>query len=236
MPFSNGFLLSLSLCLDIGVANIAMITLAMQRGFLRGFWLGLGTCVGDLIYAVAAMAGMTVLLQFEAVRWVLWLGGSALLVWFALRMLLTAWHGAKVQATGEVVAESGWREFSRGIFLAMSSPSAILWFAAVGGVLISRSASGSAMDAGLFLAGFALAGLLWCAALCVIASHGGRLLGERLLTWSYLVSAAIFCYFAVYVIVSGYHEFMGPDALDEWTGTVRSWLKYLFEKALHIRP
>ncbi|MGB8971838.1 MAG: LysE family translocator [Pseudomonas capeferrum] len=208
MPFSNGFLLSLSLCLDIGIANIAMITLAMQRGFLKGFWLGLGTCVGDLIYAVAALAGMTVLLQFESVRWTLWLGGSALLVWFAVKMLLAAWRGGHMEARADVVVESGWREFLRGIFLAMSSPTAILWFAAVGGVLISRSGGGSLLDAGLFLSGFFAAGLVWCLSLCGIASHGGRLLGDRLLTWSYLLSAAIFCYFAGYVIVSGYREFI----------------------------
>jgi len=214
MPFSNGFLLSLSLCLDIGVANIAMITLAMQRGFLQGFWLGFGTCMGDLIYALAALAGMTVLLQFESVRWALWLGGSALLVWFAIKMLLAAWRGGQLQARADVVVEPAWREFLRGVFLAMSSPSAILWFAAVGGVLISRSADGGALDAGLFLAGFFAAGLVWTMGLCGIASHGGRLLGDRLLTWSYLLSAAIFCYFAVYVITSGYREFiLAPAAL-----------------------
>lgn len=38
---SNGFLLSLSLCLDIGVVNIAMMTAAMQHNFWRGFWLGM---------------------------------------------------------------------------------------------------------------------------------------------------------------------------------------------------
>ncbi|WP_136477650.1 LysE family translocator [Pseudomonas sp. DG56-2] len=208
MPFSNGFLLSLSLCLDIGIANIAMITLAMQRGFFQGFWLGLGTCVGDLVYAVAALVGMTVLLQFETVRWVLWLGGSLLLVWFAVKMLLAAWRGDGQVQAGQVVVESFWREFLRGIFLAMSSPTAILWFAAVGGVLISRSGGGSLIEAGLFLSGFFAAGLIWCLSLCLIASHGGRLLGNRLLTWSYLLSAAIFCYFAVYVIVSGYREFI----------------------------
>ena len=61
MEFTSGFLLSLSLCLDIGVANIAMITLAMQRGYFQGFALGLGTCVGDLIYAVLALAGVLAL-------------------------------------------------------------------------------------------------------------------------------------------------------------------------------
>ncbi|TDF77638.1 LysE family translocator [Pseudomonas sp. H9] len=208
MPFSNGFLLSLSLCLDIGIANIAMITLAMQRGFMQGLWLGLGTCVGDLLFAIAALAGMTVLLQFETVRWVLWVGGSVMLVWFAVKMFLAAWRGEGQVQPGQVVVESSWREFLRGIFLAMSSPSSILWFAAVGGVLISRSGGGSLADASLFLTGFFAAGVLWCMSLCFIASHGGRLLGNRLLTWCYLLSAAIFCYFAVYVIVSGYREFI----------------------------
>ncbi|MCY1399510.1 leucine export protein LeuE [compost metagenome] len=209
MAFSNGFLLSLSLCLDIGVANIAMITLAMQRGYLQGFWLGLGTCVGDLIYAIAALAGMTVLLQYETVRWVLWLGGSVLLVYFAVKMLLAAFASTTTLSTdAEVFIGSGWKEFSRGIFLAMSSPSAILWFAAVGGVLISRSGSGSALEAGLFLAGFFCAGLAWTLALCLAATHGGKLLGDKLLKYSYIASAGIFCYFAFYVIVSGYREFI----------------------------
>lgn len=90
MQFSNGFLLSLSLCLDIGLANIAMITLAMQRGYLHGFWLGIGTCVGDLIYALLALAGMAVVLQFEAVRWILWIAGGILLLGFAVKMIAAA--------------------------------------------------------------------------------------------------------------------------------------------------
>ena len=55
-----------------------------------------------------------------------------------------------------------------------------------------------------------IGGLQWLLdwAVTVVASHGGRLLGVRLLTWSYLASAGIFCYFAVYVIVSGYREFI----------------------------
>ncbi|WP_025126882.1 LysE family translocator [Pseudomonas sp. PH1b] len=209
MEFSSGFLLSLSLCLDIGVANIAMITLAMQRGYFQGFCLGLGTCVGDLVYAVLALAGMSVLLQYDSVRWVLWIGGSALLAYFAAKMIYAAIHHSAVLAeAGEVDHGSPRKEFLRGIFLAMSSPSAILWFAAVGGTLIARSGGGSIADSGLFLAGFFSAGLVWTMGLCLVATQGGKLLGDRLLRYSYLASAAIFCYFAVYVILSGYQEFI----------------------------
>jgi len=215
MEFTSGFLLSLSLCLDIGVANIAMITLAMQRGYFQGFALGLGTCVGDLIYAVLALAGMTVLLQYETVRWVLWIGGSALLVYFAAKMIYSAIHHEAVLAqSAEVGHNSHRKEFFRGIFLAMSSPSAILWFAAVGGTLIARSGGGGVLSSALFLGGFLCAGILWCVGLCFAASHGGKLLGDKLLRYSYMASAAIFCYFAVYVILSGYNEFVGSGAVE----------------------
>lgn len=216
MEFTSGFLLSLSLCLDIGVANIAMITLAMQRGYFQGFCLGLGTCVGDLIYAVLALAGMTVLLQYESVRWVLWVGGSALLVYFAAKMIYSAIHHSSVLAqASEANNGSPRKEFFRGIFLAMSSPSAILWFAAVGGTLIARSGGGGIASSGLFLAGFFCAGLVWTMGLCLAATQGGKLLGDKLLRYSYLASAAIFCYFAVYVILSGYQEFIGGGTLAE---------------------
>jgi len=210
MPFSNGFLLSLSLCLDIGIANIAMITLAMQRGFFHGLWLGIGTCIGDLIYAILAMAGMAVLLQFTPVRWVLWIGGSLILLWFAWKMVQSALKPATSLSVGDIGAALSVRQnFLRGIFLAMSSPTAILWFAAVGGALISRMGSGSTADSGWFLGGFFLAGVSWSVMLCAVGSIGGRMLGAKMLRWSYIASAAIFCYFAGYVIVSGYREFIG---------------------------
>ncbi|MCC3704462.1 LysE family translocator [Rouxiella badensis] len=209
MQFSNGFLLSLSLCLDIGIANIAMITLAMQRGYFHGFWLGVGTCIGDLIYALLALAGMAMLLQFTAVRWALWIGGGAMLVWFAVKMLIAAVKAAnELPAAKENPQRPLLREFARGIMLAMSSPTAILWFATVGGALISQMGQHSVAASSRFLGGFFIAGLVWTCVLCLAGSLGGKLLGHRLLKYSYIASALIFSYFAIYVIASGYREFI----------------------------
>ncbi|MEG5263798.1 LysE family transporter [Pseudomonas sp. JDS28PS106] len=214
MEFSNGFLLSLSLCLDIGLANIAMITLSMQRGFTQGLLLGLGTCVGDLAYAVLAMLGMAVLLQYEAVRYVLWLGGTAVLAWFCFRMIMSAATvSAGIDAQPGQWGKTGLALFLRGIFLAMSSPSAILWFAAVGGALIARQGY-STESASVFLSGFLAAGILWSVALCALAHQGGRFMGERMLRWAYIASAAIFAWFTVYVVISGYMEFVAGQAVD----------------------
>lgn len=209
LPFSNGFLLSLSLCLDIGLANIAMLTLAMQRGFLQGFWLGVGTCIGDLIYALLALAGMAMVLQFAPVRWVLWIGGGLLLIVFAGRMLYAALIKSVAMPAAETVPRQPLsREFRRGVILAMSSPGAILWFASVGGALIARMGNQGAGAKAEFLSGFFIAGLLWSGVICLTGALGGKMLGEKLLRLSYLASALIFCYFAVYVIYSGYQEFV----------------------------
>ncbi|MDU8501700.1 LysE family transporter [Pseudomonas syringae] len=210
MQFNNGFLLSLSLCLEIGLANMAMITLAMQRGFAQGVWLGVGTCVGDLIYAVLAMAGMAVLLQIEWVRWVLWVGGSVVLSYLCLKMILSALKVSNSNPEGSVKqwGETNRALFSRGVMLAMSSPSAILWFAAVGGAIIARQGSDMA-GAGLFLSGFFTAGIFWALALCALAAKGGQLMGQRLVRYTYIASALIFAYFAAYVVITGYTEFIG---------------------------
>ncbi|AVX14621.1 leucine export protein LeuE [Streptococcus pneumoniae] len=213
MEFYNGFLLSLSLCMEIGLANMAMITLSMQRGFSKGVWLGIGTCIGDLVYAILAMAGMAVLLQYEVVRWVLWLGGSAVLAYLCAKMATSA---LRVK-TGVAQVDIQWGRtnlalFSKGVFLAMSSPSAILWFAAVGGAIIARQGA-DATSAIIFLSGFFAAGVFWALVLCGLAYHGGRMLGERMLKWTYIASALIFAYFTLYVVVTGYLEFVMPASV-----------------------
>ncbi len=56
---------------------------------------------------------------------------------------------------------------------------------------------------------FLAAGVFWAFILCLLASHGGRLLGQNLIRYTYIASALIFAYFAVYVVVTGYAEFVG---------------------------
>lgn len=208
---SDGFFLSLSLCLDIGLVNVAIISLTLSHGFRPGFWLGLGSCFGDLIYAALALVGMAALLQFEPVRWVVWIGGSAILLMLTWKMAREALNPAVAPPVeGEADLASAvpnpWRGFARGVLLALSSPSAILWFAAVGGALIAKSGATSAGSAALFLSGFFLGGLGWTLFLCSLASHGRKRAGTGLLRACHVVSALLFAYFSYGVIVHGYHD------------------------------
>jgi L-lysine exporter family protein LysE/ArgO len=214
---SDGFFLSLSLCLDIGLVNVAMISLTLSHGFRPGFWLGLGSCVGDLIYATLALAGMAALLQFESVRWVVWIGGAAILLFLTWKMA----REAVFPATAPTVAGDGntgaphlsaWRGFLRGVLLAVSSPSAILWFAAVGGALIAKAGATSPKTALIFLGGFFLGGLCWTLFICGLGSHGRKRAGAGMLRVCHVLSALLFAYFSYSVIVNGYHDLIMQGA------------------------
>jgi L-lysine exporter family protein LysE/ArgO len=209
--WSDGFFLSLSLCLDIGLVNVAIISLTLSHGFKPGFWLGLGSCFGDLIYASLALAGMAALLQFESIRWIVWIGGAAILLFLTWKMTREALFPASappVEGEADTSAPhlSAWRGFMRGTLLAISSPSAILWFAAVGGALIAKAGATTATTAPVFLGGFFFGGLVLTLFLCGLASHGRKRAGTGLLRACHVLSAVLFAYFSYSVIVNGYRD------------------------------
>ncbi|CAB3752490.1 LysE family translocator [Paraburkholderia humisilvae] len=206
-PTTNGFLLSLSLCLDIGIVNLAMMTAAMQRGYWTGFWLGMGSCIGDLIYAILALAGMTALLQFATVRWGMWLGGAVVLVVLAAKMAISAFRSIRSTERGHTdIGGTHVQQLLKGALLALSSPSAIVWFAAVGGALIAQSGVKGWEATGRFLAGFFIAGVAWTCAVCLAARLGGKVFGTRALSFCYFASATLFAFFAWQVVWSGYRS------------------------------
>src|SRR5688572_21267588 len=168
---ATGFILSVSLCLDLGVVNVALIQTALQRGTRPALALGLGSALGDLIYAFLSVAAITLVLGQRPLRLALWLGGTCALVWLAIRMVRESLHPQMIAQRGsDETVQAHASHFTRGVLLALASPSAILWFAAIGGSVIAATASGPRALLP-FMAGFALAGILWAIALALIVGR-----------------------------------------------------------------
>lgn len=210
-PFVDGWLLSLSLCLDLGIVNLAIVRAGITRGVLAAFLVGLGSCVGDIAWAGLAGAGVAALLQFAIVRYALWGGGTIALTYLTVQMIRQAIRPMPVvtevsdaQHAGTARYRGTVRDFVDGVLLALASPSAILWFAAVGGSLIAASIS-DADPAGLamFYGGFFLQGMVWSLGVAMVAAYTGRALGPQLIRGAAIASSALFAWFAVRVFVSG---------------------------------
>ena len=206
---TTGALLSLSLCLDIGIGNVAIMDISLKFGQRPAWYFGLGSVVGDLVYASLSVLGMGLLLHVPLVRWVCWLGGGLTMCWLALKMARTAFAAAQM-TTGSTAmpTPAPAHLFARGIAIALASPSSMLWFAAVGGSLIAQATDGSVFEVGKLLGGFFLGGLAWLAFLITTTIRAGALLGHRFVQGAHLASAVLYVYFAVSVLSQGAREFL----------------------------
>lgn len=82
--FIAGFLLSISLCLDLGIVNIATIKAGTERGFIPALYIGLGAGIGDMIYAFLSLLGLSMILDNLFFRWFFWIGGTIILLYMCL--------------------------------------------------------------------------------------------------------------------------------------------------------
>jgi L-lysine exporter family protein LysE/ArgO len=205
-PLWSGFLLSLSLCLDLGLVNVAIVRTALRRGGRAGFLVGAGSCLGDLVYFVAALLGVGTLMRWAPFRWAIWIGGTAVLLFLAARMAREVLRPRPIELEqASEPGRKGIRLLGWGMALALASPTAVLWFAAVGGGVIAAS-GGVRAQLVPFAGGFFVAGIVWSALLAGAASLLERVGGRRVARVLALVSALLFLYFAFVVFRRGWSD------------------------------
>jgi L-lysine exporter family protein LysE/ArgO len=208
--FAAGFLLSLSLCFDLGVVNTAMVRAGLNHGPKPVLMIGFGSSIGDLFYALISGVTVSFLLKYVVVRWAFWLGGTLALLWLAWGALSHAYLHLK----GDAAALEGTPRLSsrvyffNGLMLALASPSALLWFATVGGSVIA-SQNGQGMALLPFFVGFLTCGVVWSIVMAWVVGQARQVFGTKLTRWLSMGSALLFAYFAVSIFVAGYREWIG---------------------------
>jgi len=199
-------MLSLSLCLDLGIVNVAILRTALQQGGHVAFALGVGSAVGDMVYFTMAVLGAATLAAWRPFRFCLWVFGSVTLLWMAWRMIHAVLH-PKALDLSEPAGRLGYRTaLLTGIGLAVASPTSILWFAAVGGSVIASSARQGKLVA--FAGGFGLGGVMFSTTLAYGAAALRRVGGTVFVRMISFASAILFLYFAVRVFLAGLKEFV----------------------------
>jgi L-lysine exporter family protein LysE/ArgO len=202
----TGFMLSLSLCLDLGIVNIAILRTAVQHDGHAAFVLGVGSTLGDLVYFTLAAMGAAALAAWAPFRLVLWLFGSAALLWLAWKTTRSVLHPKALDLSGAAPRMSYRSALTVGMGLALASPSAILWFAAVGGSVIASSTGRGPVWA--FAGGFAAAGVVFAAGLAYGTAAVRHIAGTTFVRAMSLASAVLFVYFAARVFLGGVREFL----------------------------
>ena len=113
--FLLGAALAFSINIELGVVNVMIVRTAIDRGAWPAFLIGLGSCIGDVIWACAGALGVSALLQWPPAAWVLWLGGSAILCWFAAAALRDAVRGGSIDDSSPLRRATGLRAVGLGL-------------------------------------------------------------------------------------------------------------------------
>ncbi|TCN01516.1 L-lysine exporter family protein LysE/ArgO [Paenibacillus sp. BK033] len=214
LAFIQGFLFSLSLCLDLGMVNVAIIKTGVERGFKPSFMIGFGSCFGDLTYLALALVGFSFILEITPVRWSLWIAGTVVLLLLAYKMAKESLHPRMIDWQARE-ADEGQRpkrrlaDFMFGLGAALSSPTVMLWFVASAGPIVAEVHGDSRYAIALFIAGFFTAGLLWSLGMAYLSGRAGKALGAKFVRVISFFSALLFVYFAIRVFWSGLQFVLG---------------------------
>jgi L-lysine exporter family protein LysE/ArgO len=200
--FTTGFAFSLSLCLDIGIVNTAIINTSVRKGFLPAFLIGFGSCFGDLLYATLSVTSLVALLKIPFVRTGIWIVGNVLLLFLIIRIIIRIRSDTQYPELSNSYGEKPRTFFTTGFLLSLASPSTILWFVSIGGALIaSYKVSSPSFSFLSFFSGFFLAGVVWSFSLALCVSSTRQFLEKGFVRWvnifSVIILAFLFC-FSIY--------------------------------------
>jgi threonine/homoserine/homoserine lactone efflux protein len=152
-----------------GVVNTEATRRGSARGFGAAFAVESGALIGDMLWAVLALAGVSLTARFWPVQVTLALVGGL----FLLRMAWLAAHDAlfrrRAQPSG---ATSGRGDFATGAVFGVANPVGLAFWSGLGGGVVSSGAGPSGVA--LFLVAFFLGALLWSASFGALVGWGRR--------------------------------------------------------------
>jgi threonine/homoserine/homoserine lactone efflux protein len=125
----KGIILGLTVSIPLGPIGIILINRTIKRGFLSGFFSGLGLASADTLLAVLAGLGFTVIISFiNEERFALSIIAGIIIIGVGTKVLLS--NPVKDFRSKEKSNKSLWRDYYSVFVLSITNPYTILIFVA----------------------------------------------------------------------------------------------------------
>lgn len=186
-----------------GAVNAETIRRGVSQGFRPALLVQVGSLLGDVGWAVLALAGLAVVLRDTGLRAALGVAGSLLLLWFAWSAIRgAATPSGEPEAESQVVRARALGSFGVGILFSVANPFGPVFWLGVGGGL----AAGGFVDLGAggalaFIAAFTLGALAWAVGVSALLGFARRWATPRLFRVVDLVCGAAFGYFGIRLLL-----------------------------------
>jgi threonine/homoserine/homoserine lactone efflux protein len=187
----------------------AVNTEAIRRGATHGarstFLVETGSLIGDSLWAILALTGVTVLAQHLAVQIVLGIVGGC----FLLRMAWLALHEAFFRRDSSSASPSSTRgDFATGVIFGLANPVGLAFWSGLGSSVVASGVSG--IQFVLFFVGFFIGAVIWCIGFASAFRWGSRWIRPSMFRWINALCGLALGYFGLRVL---------------WT-TLQAWLEH----------
>ena len=197
--FLAALVLSLIFCATPGAVNTQALRVGVTGGFRRAFGVEMGSIVGDMSWAVLALAGLAVIWDNDIARIVLAIVGSAFLIYLAYQ----GFQDARSKEIQEVNAPKGHTDFVTGVIMSFANPFQIPFWIGIGSSSIAVIMSDPGlMDFVMFYFGYLVGAVIWGTAYSALIGHGKRYITPTLFRILSVICAAVLLYFAVNLLYS----------------------------------
>ena len=194
------FIAAFGLGMIFNAAPGAVFAETVRRGIRGGFraalGVQLGSLAGDALWAVLGLAGVGLLLRLDVVRVPVGVAGALYLAWLAR----DAWKAADRELVEAAATEASDARPSHsrsslrsGVLLSIGNPQNVGYWAALGSALGSLGAGRpTAVDYGVYFAGFMTASVVWAFACAALVDRLFRRAGATWVRLTYRVCALVF--------------------------------------------
>lgn len=206
---------AIGLGLAYAAAPGAVNTEAIRRGFMRGarstLLVETGSLIGDSLWALLALTGVTLLTRYLAVQMVLGIAGG----FFLLRLAWLALSEAFArQRTSKSSVSSTRGDFATGVVFGLANPVGLAFWSGLGSSVVASGVTG--WQFAFFFAGFFIGAVLWSVGISAVIRWGRRWIHPALFRWINALCGLALGYFGIRVL---------------WV-TVQDWLEHQIFPAL----
>jgi threonine/homoserine/homoserine lactone efflux protein len=199
--FIKGIIIGLLVSAPLGPIGIMCIQRTLNRGYMAGFASGLGAAAADLIFAVIAGFGLTIIINFiEEKHLYFQILGGIFVLYIGYRIFNT--NPVKQLRLQRLNKTRLSQDFTSVFLLTLSNPMSILLFIAIMAALKVANDLLSYFELTILISGIAGGAILWWFILASVANRFRKRIRLKSIWWLNKITGSLVFLFGLVVILS----------------------------------
>lgn len=219
MPFAfiiTAIGLGIAYAASPGVVNTEALRRGVTHGSRSTLFVETGSLLGDSLWALLALTGVTLLAQHLAVQIILGIVGG----FFLLRMAWLALHEAffRRDMPSTDAASSSRGDFATGLIFGLANPAGFAFWSGLGSSVVASGVVG--VQFVFFIGGFFVGCVIWCIGISAVIRWGRRWIRPSLFRWVNALCGLALGYFGVRILWTTAQEWLERALLPSLKSTV----------------